>query len=112
LKEDELGRPGFSGRVAEPYRRNEPTGWTRLRGAINSSFESASFFLTPQGIHHGMSDEFSQLVRKNWKKYDCYDYKLMAVETERPLKITPEAKAAAREGSQINNTTSSATRSG
>jgi len=34
IKEDELGRQGFSGRVAEFYRRNEPTAWTRLVGTL------------------------------------------------------------------------------
>ena len=32
LKEEEIGRGGFQGRVAEVYRRNEPTGWTRVEG--------------------------------------------------------------------------------
>ena len=32
LKEEEIGRGGFQGRVAEMYRRNEPTGWTRVEG--------------------------------------------------------------------------------
>lgn len=32
LKEDELGRRGFAGRVAELYRRNDPTAWTRIEG--------------------------------------------------------------------------------
>src|SRR6266404_9264351 len=27
LKEDELGRSGFTGRVANLYRRNDPTAW-------------------------------------------------------------------------------------
>ena len=34
LKEDELGRQGFSGRVAELYHVNEPTGWTRIEGPL------------------------------------------------------------------------------
>lgn len=32
LREDELGRRGFAGRVAELYRRNDPTAWTRIAG--------------------------------------------------------------------------------
>jgi len=34
LKEDELGRHGFSGRVANLYRRNDPTAWTRIEGDV------------------------------------------------------------------------------
>ena len=30
LKDDELGRQGFSGKVAELYRRNDPTAWSRI----------------------------------------------------------------------------------
>ena len=30
LKEEEIGRGGFQGRVAEMYRRNEPTAWLRV----------------------------------------------------------------------------------
>jgi len=32
LKEEELGRGGFHGRVANLYRLNEPTGWVRVEG--------------------------------------------------------------------------------
>ena len=32
LKEEEIGRGGFQGRVAEVYRKNEPTGWVRVEG--------------------------------------------------------------------------------
>ena len=32
LKEEELGRGGFHGRVANLYRVNEPTGWVRVEG--------------------------------------------------------------------------------
>lgn len=32
LKDDELGRQGFSGKVAELYRRNDPTAWSRIEG--------------------------------------------------------------------------------
>lgn len=32
LVEEEIGRGGFQGRVAELYRKNEPTGWTRVEG--------------------------------------------------------------------------------
>jgi len=32
LKEEEIGRGGFQGRVAELYRLHEPTGWTRVEG--------------------------------------------------------------------------------
>lgn len=32
LKEEEIGRGGFQGRVAEMYRKNEPTAWTRVEG--------------------------------------------------------------------------------
>lgn len=32
LKEEEIGRGGFLGRVAEVYRLNEPTGWVRVEG--------------------------------------------------------------------------------
>lgn len=32
LKEEEIGRGGFQGRVAEVYRLNEPTGWKRVVG--------------------------------------------------------------------------------
>src|SRR5215470_4228403 len=34
LKGDELGRKGFVGRVAELYRKNEPTAWTRIEGTL------------------------------------------------------------------------------
>jgi homogentisate 1,2-dioxygenase len=34
LKDDELGRGGFTGRVANLYRRNDPTAWTRIEGEI------------------------------------------------------------------------------
>lgn len=34
LKDDELGRKGFSGKVAELYRRNDPTAWTRIEGPL------------------------------------------------------------------------------
>jgi len=32
LKEEEIGRGGFQGRVANVYRLNEPTGWVRVEG--------------------------------------------------------------------------------
>lgn len=32
LKEEEIGRGGFQGRVANLYRRNEPTAWVRVDG--------------------------------------------------------------------------------
>jgi len=32
LKEEEIGRGGFQGRVANLYRRNEPTAWLRVEG--------------------------------------------------------------------------------
>jgi homogentisate 1,2-dioxygenase len=32
LKEEEIGRGGFQGRVAEMYRLGEPTAWTRVEG--------------------------------------------------------------------------------
>ncbi len=34
LKDDELGRQGFVGKVAELYRRNDPTAWTRIDGPL------------------------------------------------------------------------------
>ena len=34
LKEDQLGRGGFSGRVANLYRRNDPTAWSRIEGDV------------------------------------------------------------------------------
>lgn len=34
LKDDELGRCGFQGRVANLYRRNDPTSWSRIEGEI------------------------------------------------------------------------------
>src|SRR5205085_7195370 len=33
-KEDELGRGGFTGRVANLYRRNDPTAWSRIEGEV------------------------------------------------------------------------------
>jgi len=32
LHEEEIGRGGFQGRVAEVYRRHDPTGWVRVEG--------------------------------------------------------------------------------
>lgn len=40
-------------------------------------------------------------MRETWKRNDYYDQKLIAVDTERPLKVSPEAMAAARTIDQI-----------
>ncbi|WBX85211.1 homogentisate 1,2-dioxygenase [Sphingosinicella microcystinivorans] len=50
LKEDELSRQGFSGRVAEFYRRNEPTAWTRIEGTIRP-WDLDGFMLEPEDLH-------------------------------------------------------------
>src|SRR5262245_52426003 len=49
LVEDELGRKGFMGRVAELYRRNPPTQWTRQTGDYRS-WDIDGFALKPTDL--------------------------------------------------------------
>lgn len=102
-----LPRPAESEEDAEripPFHRNidyDEMLFAHDGGAVAASFEPASIFLSPQGIHHGLPDEMAQEMRRNWQKHLELETKLIAVETTRPLKITAAAKAAARAGNQI-----------
>ncbi|MGV9803639.1 homogentisate 1,2-dioxygenase [Mycobacterium sp. NPDC003449] len=55
----------------------------------------------PQGLHHGLPEAVSELARKNWKRDEYYNQKLIAVDTRRPLTPTPQAVAATRHVDQI-----------
>jgi homogentisate 1,2-dioxygenase len=61
----------------------------------------ASITHYPQGLHHGLPDAVAALVRRNWRRDDYYNQKLIAVDARRPLTATPEAVAATRAVDQI-----------
>jgi homogentisate 1,2-dioxygenase len=102
-----LPRPAEGERDVErvpPFHRNidyDEVMFAHAGKILSSDIAPASISLLPQGLHHGLPDSFSELVRKTWQRDDYYDQKLIAVDTERPLNISPEAKAAARRIDQI-----------
>ena len=102
-----LPRPAEGEREVErvpPFHRNidyDEVMFAHAGKILSSDIAPASISLLPQGLHHGLPDSFSELVRKTWQRNDYYDQKLIAVDTERPLNVAPEAKAAARQIDQI-----------
>lgn len=68
---------------------------------LGAEVAPGTMLVNPQGIHHGLPEEFRQWVKANWRKDEYYDWQLINVDCERPLKITPEARAAARGGNQL-----------
>lgn len=104
-----LPRPAESDYDAEripPFHRNidyDELLFAHGGGAVAASFEPASIFLSPQGIHHGLPDEMAQEMRRNWQKHLELETKLIAIETTRPLKITPAARIGQRQGNQISD---------
>lgn len=102
-----LPRPAEGERDVErvpPFHRNidyDEVMFTHGGKILDMPVAPASISLLPQGLHHGLPDSLSKLVRETWKRDDYYDQKLIAVDTERPLKVSPEAMAAARTIDQI-----------
>lgn len=87
-----------------PFHRNidyDEVMFAHAGRVLNAELAPASITLFPQGLHHGLPDSFSKLSRELWQKNDYYDQKLIAVDAERPLKISPEVKSAARLADQI-----------
>jgi homogentisate 1,2-dioxygenase len=102
-----LPRPAEGERDVErvpPFHRNidyDEVMFAHAGTVLSSPIAPASISLLPQGLHHGLPDAFSQLVRKTWKSDDYYEQKLIAVDTERPLKVVPDVRSAARATDQI-----------
>jgi homogentisate 1,2-dioxygenase len=59
-----------------------------------------TLWLNPQGIHHGPPEEMRRWYKAHWRKDEYYDWQIINVDCERPLKVTAEAQAAARGGNQ------------
>jgi homogentisate 1,2-dioxygenase len=57
-----------------------------------------SLWLNPQGIHHGPPEELRRWYKARWRKDEYSDWQIINVDCEQPLKVTPEAQAAARGG--------------
>ncbi|MCB0220367.1 MAG: homogentisate 1,2-dioxygenase [Chrysiogenetes bacterium] len=53
--------------------------------------------LSPQGIHHGIPEPIRVMARNTHDKIQRIEWELVAVDTERPLKVTPEARATDRD---------------
>ncbi len=54
--------------------------------------------LSPQGIHHGVSEVVREMTRKAWKKDQTINWELVSYDCEKPLLITPEAAALQKKG--------------
>jgi homogentisate 1,2-dioxygenase len=101
-----LPRPAESDPEAEripPYHRNVDFdeflfahGGTVLGAAI----EPASMTVTPQGLHHGLGQDFQKHAKQNRKTNDRMDAQLILIDTVRSLKITEAGKLAARSHDQ------------
>lgn len=102
-----LPRPAEGEREVErvpPFHRNidyDEVMFAHAGKVLSSELAPATITLYPQGLHHGLPDAYSRLVRKSWQRHDYYDQKLIAVDTERRMKVAPEARAAARGTDQI-----------
>lgn len=102
-----LPRPAEGERDVErvpPFHRNidyDEVMFVHGGKILDIPVQPASISLLPQGLHHGLPDSVSEAARKSWKQHDYYDQKLIAIDAERPLKISPEAMAAARTQDQI-----------
>lgn len=107
-----LPRPAESSEDAErvpPFHRNidyDELLFAHDGGSVNAAFAPASLFLSPKGLHHGLSDEFAQSARRNWQKHAELHTKLIGIETTKTLKIADEARSAQRKGNQMTRTNS------
>jgi homogentisate 1,2-dioxygenase len=104
-----LPRPAEGEREAErmpPYHRNidyDEVIFAHGGRVLGTEIAPASIRLAPQGLHHGLPDSFIQASKKTWKQNEYYDWKLIGIDTVRPLKISPEIAHANRELDQILN---------
>jgi len=102
-----LPRPAEGAREVErvpPFHRNidnDEVIFAHGGRLLNSDIAPASISLLPQGLHHGLPDSFSQMVRQSWQQHDYYDMKMIGVDAERRMKVSPEIKHAARLVEQI-----------
>jgi len=102
-----LPRPAEGEREVErvpPFHRNidyDEVMFAHGGRVLNSELAPASITLLPQGLHHGLPDAFNKLSKELWQRHDYYDQKLIAVDAERPLKVAPEVRHAARLMDQI-----------
>ena len=102
-----LPRPAEGEREVErvpPFHRNvdyDEVMFAHAGKVLSSEIAPASISLLPQGLHHGLPDSFSRLVRQHWQQHDHYEQKLIAVDTVLPLSISPEVLHAARKMDQI-----------
>ncbi len=102
-----LSRPAEGERDVEripPFHRNidyDEVMFIHGGQVFNMPIQPASISMYPQGLHHGLPGSVSDAVRANWKQHEYYDQKLIGVDVERPLNISPEVEAAMREIDQI-----------
>lgn len=68
---------------------------------LGAEVAPGTLLMNPQGIHHGLSEEFRKWSDENWRKEEFFDWQLINVDCERPVKVSPEAQAASRSGNQL-----------
>ncbi|MCY4386379.1 MAG: homogentisate 1,2-dioxygenase [Desulfurellaceae bacterium] len=61
---------------------------------LGAEVPPGTMLVNPQGIHHGLGEEFRQWEKANWRKDEYFDWQLINVDCERPIKVTPEVQAA------------------
>jgi homogentisate 1,2-dioxygenase len=104
-----LPRPAEGEKSAErmpPFHRNidyDEVIFAHGGRVLGTEIAPASIRLAPQGLHHGIPDTFIQESRGRWQPHEYYDWKLIGVDAERPLKVAPEARQANRELDQMLN---------
>lgn len=102
-----LPRPAERDREAEripPYHRNvdfDEVLFAHGGTILGAAIEPASITLVPQGMHHGLAQDFQKEVRKTWSENDRFSGELIMFDTRRPLTVTEEAKAASRTVNQF-----------
>jgi len=86
------------------YHRNadyDEVGFVHAGSLMGAAMEPATMMYHPQGIHHGLGEEFRAFCEESWKEREYLDWKIVNVDTERMLKLSDEARAASRTGNQL-----------
>lgn len=86
------------------YHRNadyDEIGFVHAGSLMGAAMEPATMMFHPQGVHHGLGEEFREFTESAWKKHEYLDWRIVNIDTWKMLKLSPEAKAASRSNNQL-----------
>ncbi|MCA9771822.1 MAG: homogentisate 1,2-dioxygenase [Myxococcales bacterium] len=82
------------------YHRNpdyDEVGFVHAGSLMGAAMEPATFMMHPQGIHHGLGEDFRKMMDEQWQEIVYLDWKIVNIDTEKVLKLSPEARAVERQ---------------